>query len=79
MLVEVEIEEDIVEVPGGKPVPGLCGLCGNCNLEISVTGINETATAKLLRAFARKCPEGFGNRYVVANIDDRHMETPKDD
>lgn len=79
MRVEIEIEEELVEVPGRKPVPGLCGLCSNCDLELTVQGLDATARWKLLQAFTRRCPEGRGNRYVEANIDDRHNEPLKDD
>ena len=79
MLVEVEITEDLVDVPGQKPTLGLCGLCERCNLELSVTGTWEERRHKLLALFPLRCPAKASHRYAEALMDDRHNDPQRED
>lgn len=75
MLVDVDIEETLVDRPSGSPTPGLCGICGHCELELTVEGETPQDRRRLLCKFDQRCPDKGRHRHQAAVLDERSPPT----
>lgn len=67
-MVECVLEDTLVANPkGGKPIPGICITCGDCDHAVESPGKAEdgAAVTKLLQELRRTCKQNEKNYYRI--------------